>query len=508
MKDNPQPTSNRMTNRSPRKPLSITSLARAYDLACPRYLAWALDPEGKKAARLEDTAGGRALAKMGISHEEIAVARLVGDETIEIPVYTPHDLREGMRATLELLNQGVPFIAQAAFSTSLVPLPFPIHGLAELLRRVESPTGISYQVIEIKASARVRTSQMLQAMLYHRMLHHVWADGKSSECPAPVLIDRYFEEHSVPVADIDPVMDEFLAVSIPTWLHQGQDVFFRSWKCSSCPFDVLCTEKAHEAKHFSLVAGLNKGVATRINSLGGSCLGDLDEAMSRNIQAAALDLGFLRRLHHQAQALRTGRSIPAQDKSNLPYAPIEMFLDIEPDPTASFPCRLGLLKRDRRQELTAYRGIIMPTDHADAQKHARNYVALLGKQVEKAVRSSNDWLVLYYGAGTGERFAQLAELAAWGEDLVEEILAHSVDIRTLMKRSWHLPIERYGLPEVLHACHLEAPKDETPGFVYHKTWSETTDTESERFKAILLEQGEEYCRLLLGLWDWLGASCG
>jgi len=207
-----------MTTTEPKRPLAVTALARAYDLQCPRYMLWILNPESHRPQRMEDTPAGRELSKHGIEHEELAISLIAGSEQVIEPDYSAGDLAGGSRITMELMEQNVPFIGQAPLYAQLSCIPFPIHGIVDLLRLSAHGTEKCYQVLEIKSSRRIKTSQMLQATIYGRMLTNI--SGIDS-LPAPVVVDGLFHEHIVPVHEFDPIVTEFLETEIPLWLESG-----------------------------------------------------------------------------------------------------------------------------------------------------------------------------------------------------------------------------------------------------------------------------------------------
>jgi hypothetical protein len=142
----------------------------------------------------------------------------------------------------------------------------------------------------------------------------------------------------------------------------------------------------------------------------------------------------------------------------------------------------------------------------DARRRARAFLDLVAKQASRASREGASWQVLFYGAETGERLSSLGEWAGWGHDLVEEILVKAVDVRSLVRRTWHLPVEQYDLSSVLGAIGLNNPLVDPPGFVLHTEWKTHVGERAETLGKELLERGELSTRAIMELWDWLRAS--
>jgi len=480
-----------------KRPLAVTSLARAYDLQCPRYLTWILDPEQHPPQKMEDTAAGRELSRHGIEHEDRAISLLSDGVQVVVPEYPAGDLAAGTRITLELMEQHVPFIGQAPLHAELPGLPFPVHGLVDLLKLSHHGTNRSYQVMEIKSSRRIKTSQMLQATLYRRMVEQI-SDRK--DLPLPVVVDGFMHEYPVPVTDFDPLVTEFLEMVIPRWFETDAGVFHRTPRCFLCPFDIECKTDARVRGHSSIISGVSRGVAQRMSALGADSPLQVDTGEPERLRSIAMDAGFIESIKVQANALVENRIIPVPTPSPIPSSVVELFLDIEPDPTGPYPCRLGLFKRDNSIQRTAYRGRIMPVESDEGPAHINAFIDLLIRQIRRAISQSKSWLLLYYGGSVAESLIKLAETSGAGDLLIDELFSNAIDIRTLLRRIWHVPVERYALSEVLSACGLRYESDD-PGFVLYRQWRSSQENERSEAEKSLLEHGERYCESLMSLWN-------
>ena len=474
---------------------SATALTRAYDLQCPRYVAWMTDGVERPRVRWEESPAGQVLAELGQDHEQRVVARLVPAGQAAVPQYPPGDLDAGATATIELIRAGVPFIYQGVLKGEVAPGVI-VRGIADLLERHDG----GYRVIEIKASRRLKTSQVLQAAAYTVLLEQLTHAGD------PIMVDGMYAQHVPPLEATLGILRELVTQAIPRWLRAGDGSFHRTSRCAGCPFDPLCREDAHARRHLSLVAGCTPAVAVRLAATGVRDIPGLLALSSEDLAHVGIDRHQLQRLKGQAQALAENRTVSTGDAPAPPAATVELFLEVEPDPTAPLPCRLGLLKRDKVKGLTAYRGLVMPTDPAEAAKKVRTFLELVIHQATKAAKGGASWSFLYYGPGTVETLAELVTWMGWGDELLEEVLLHATDALAVIRRGWHLPVERYGLRDVLEATGCATIPDDSPGFALHVTWRRTRD---ETLAVRLLEQGESTARALMALWDWVeGARAG
>ena len=481
------------------RPLAVTALAKAYDLQCPRFLAWIRDPDVHLPLKMEDTPAGRELSRHGIEHETRAVSRIAGGEPVIEPEYPKGDLATGTLVTQELMTQLIPFIGQAPLYSDLSSLPFPIHGLVDLFRLTPLKSRAMYQVIEIKSSRRIKTSQMLQASIYGRMVSHI---SGIEHFPAPVVVDGLFHEHSVPIAEFDPIVTEFLETEIPLWLEAGEDSFHRSSRCISCPFDEECRHDAFRRSHISLISGVSRGLAKRLTAIGADSPVQVETTDPELLRSVALEPGFVKRLQGQSDAIEKNRTIGVPTPPPLPATTVELFLDIEPDPTGPHPCRLGLLKRDNSIHRTAYRGRIMPVNGDETSAHVRAFIDLITRQIHRASSQSKSWLILYYGGPVAESLFELSELSGIKHHLIDELFSNAVDMKTLLRRIWYFPVERYSLAHVLAVCGMILP-EECPGFVLHRQWRSLQDDQRSDVEESLIRHGERYCESLLSLWDWM-----
>ncbi|MBN1426471.1 TM0106 family RecB-like putative nuclease [Candidatus Fermentibacteria bacterium] len=473
--------------------VSVTALAHLYDLQCPRHLVWLTDGQPRPRIRWEETPAGEVLARLGQEHEKHVVQRLVPPGQLATPEYPPGDFDRGAAATCALIEAESPWIEQAVLLGPMSP-ELGVRGMADLLRRCDDGR---YQVIEIKSSRRLKTSQVLQAAVYTELLQRI------TPVADPLMIDGHYGSHEPPRLASEAILGELVTDLIPRWLRAGDDVFHRTMRCGRCPFDPVCAADARQRRHVSLVPGLTPAVATRLKAAGVGDLPGLVAMDTANLHALAVDGHLLQRLQGQARSIVEERILPTGEVQAPPGTVVQLFLDAAPDPTAAVPCRLGLLKRDRSKGLSAYRGVAIPSDHGDAAKKVRAFLELAAHQATKAVRDGLSWGFLYFGPSTVEALADLVAWMGWGDELLEQILVHAMDVQALIRRRWYLPVERYDLARVLAASGLDPMSDESPPFIHHVAWRAFGD---EAAAQSLLAQGEETLRSVMALWDWLEAD--
>lgn len=472
-------------------PVSVTAFAKAYDLQCPRYFIWMTDGIPRRRVSLEDTPGGQALAELGQEHERAVVARLVPQGELTVPAYPPGDFDAGCAATKALLGAGAEVIYQGVLQGEIAP-GVVVRGIADLIQRRDG----AYRVIEIKASRRLKTSQMLQAVVYTALLSRL--------CPVadPVMVDGLYRQHVPPAEAISGLLQELVTQTIPSWFRSGDSSFHRTSRCVACPFDPCCRDDAIARRHLSLVPGLTPALGRRLAWAGIHDIPSLIAAKIVDPHRLGLDRRILERLQGQALAVSESRIVPTGDAPSPSAAPVELFVEVEPDPTSSLPCRLGLLKRDRVKDMTAYRALLMPDDARDAAQRSRAFLELLVHQATKAAREGRQWAFLYYGPGTVEALAELVAWMGWGDGALEEILLHATDILAVLRRGWFLPVERYTLTSVLEILGIPLAREAAPGFALHVQWRRTR---SDELLHRLQAQGEAIASSLMSAWDWVRA---
>ncbi|MHA1279516.1 MAG: Dna2/Cas4 domain-containing protein [Candidatus Helarchaeota archaeon] len=220
--------------------------------------AW-LHYYGNPKDQVEDPAYLRALYYEGIEYERQIYADRYSD-AFKVPASKDKEKRK--TATINAMKDGIPVILQGyLYDQDTV-------GVLDFLELVstspESGTGHIYRVGEIKSSARLYTSQIMQACWYTDLLSNVQnhrldevnfiTKGGGQQI---IFIDKYNSEYQA-------IKKELLALrqtQLPPKPHLIKS-------CKSCHWRGICMKELIENKHVSLVPGISVDRANILESVG------------------------------------------------------------------------------------------------------------------------------------------------------------------------------------------------------------------------------------------------
>jgi uncharacterized protein len=292
--------------------LSATDLAQHLGCAHLTQLERAA-AEGKIKRPYRDDPLLETLRERGMAHEAAYADALRADGVDVQPGKT-------VEGVAELMASGVDVIFQAPLALG------PFFGIADFLRRVETPTGLGaygYEVVDTKLAAETRAGTILQLCLYSEAVAEVQQaqplrmqvvkPGEEFETESFLTSDfgayfRLIRSQLAAIAEAEP--DES---TYPEPVDQ----------CQVCTWWSDCDTRRRADDHLSLVAGMSRLHADEFRRQGTKTLeqlGGADTALAEPPTRGS-ERGF-ERLHAQAQIQAKGRA-----EGQLVY---EM-LDLEPE---------------------------------------------------------------------------------------------------------------------------------------------------------------------------------
>jgi len=247
-------------------------------LTC-RLKAW-LHYYGNPKDQVEDPAYLRALYFEGIEYERQIYADRFSD-AFKVPATIDREIRQA--TTINAMKEGVPVILQGyLYDQDTV-------GVLDFLELVstasDSSTGHIYRVGEIKSSARLYTSQIMQACWYTDLLSNVQnhrlnevnfiTKGGGQQI---IFIDKYNAEYQ----DTKKELLALRQMQSPPKPHLIKS-------CQSCHWRGICMMELIENKDISLVPGISVSRANTLNTYGIHSWEDLGNTSSDLL----MELGFL-----------------------------------------------------------------------------------------------------------------------------------------------------------------------------------------------------------------------
>jgi predicted RecB family nuclease len=262
-------------------------------LACEHLVSLDLfgDPEQRAAMRpgLED------LLARGRKFEDGIQAELGYDE----PEYPRADFAAGAAATLELLEAGVPGVAQGVlFEDAWLGIP-------DLLRREPGASRLGdfhYVVGDVKSSWRSRSDQAMQVAFYTRLLARL--QGRMPDYG--YLILRSGEEQRVDVHGLDPVLESILQELVAQAAGELETRPHRGLSCASCRWRELCVQGAE----VDWLPGITRSTRELLRRAG---LETIDALLGEDAPARVREIGLAHasflRARNAARATREGRAV-------------------------------------------------------------------------------------------------------------------------------------------------------------------------------------------------------
>jgi predicted RecB family nuclease len=278
------------------------------------------------------------LQEKGIEHERAYLARLKeeGRSIVEIAAEGTPSSRAA--ATVAAMRGGADVVYQGAFIAGRW------HGYSDFVLRVDGvPSRFgdwSYDVADTKLARSAKPKHVLQLCVYAdlvaecqgaapKMLHVVLGDGSTASVP--------FSAVSAYAATAKSRFESF--VESPATSSSGEPC----GHCTFCRWSTDCDAEWESSGHLSLVAGMTRTHAGRLQEAGVTSLADL--AAIGPVEAVGRVRGpVLARLRSQAELQHHYRTTGERRVELLPFAPGlglgrlplpdagDMFLDLEGDP--------------------------------------------------------------------------------------------------------------------------------------------------------------------------------
>jgi predicted RecB family nuclease len=448
------------------------------------------------------------LAAKGEVHEHFHLAQFRGQGkvVVEIPDPGPHvDWDSAAHATQAAMVAGAEVIYQGVLIAS------GWRGRADFLVRVNTPSALghwSYEVYDTKLARHARPSHILQLAYYSEQvaaiqrlepewMHVILGTGESSrfrcrEFTAYLRAVRRSFLHAVPaLGDVSP---------------------YPVAHCGTCGYSDHCEEQWHAGDHLSLVAGMRRMQAERLQEIGVRTCADLASinGVSVRIGEAALE-----RLRHQASLQthfrRSGEHrydlLPPREENGfrlLPSpSPGDVFFDMEGYPffesSGGLEYLFGTVTADEgRPRFQGFRA-------ADRVSEKRAFEQLIDFLWER-LRRWPDLHVYHYSHYEPTALKRLTALHATREEEVDELLRGEafVDLFQVVRRSLRISHDNYSIKAVRQFFMSDAGKGEITGggesIVEFQRWLDTGDA---RILEAIERYNEEDCVSTLKLRDWL-----
>lgn len=438
-------------------------------------------------------------------------------QTFHQPSYPSGDWQAAHQATLELMQQGVEQIFQAVLLVESVA-GVTLRSNPDLLVKQPGRSLLGdwlYVPMEIKLGKRPKLEYQI-AVAFHAL---VVAEVQGAWAEESWILLRERGTFAVDLWEVLPKMQEILDNCVQMLTQQQEpEVFIARSRCSLCHWLSHCHAIAQADQHLSLLPGVTPTRYVQLQTLNLTTVRSLAE-----MNPAALEPipGFGRdaahklvrqarsTLHNQALLIEESLTFiggngrlgltpqyphPIHAAFEIPSAPVELYFDIEAEPTMNLAYLHGVLVVDRLAK-------------------SQTFYPLIAEQPEDEVRVWQEFLDLVwkypqapifhfcpYEVQTVER---LAKLYGTPSHLVQPLLSRFVDLHERITRAVTLPVESYALKPIARWLGFNWRDPSANGaqsICWYTQWLSTGD---RTYLDSILVYNEDDCRATHHIKDWL-----
>ncbi|NJM69704.1 MAG: TM0106 family RecB-like putative nuclease [Scytonema sp. RU_4_4] len=451
--------------------------------------------------------------------------------TYQQPVYRQGDWKAGVRATLELMQQGAECIYQGvlvSYSQRHILLSRP-----DLLvkHRGESCFG-DWQYFPVSIELGKRPKQEYQVVAaFHA---YVLAMVQQSEWEIAWLMLRGKEAgYCVDLLKWMPQMHCILEEYIQTLeTDEAPEVFISRQRCNLCPWHNYCYTVAQSQKHLSLLPGVTPVRYTQLQALEITTVESLAKTHPTQLEnLPGFDRIVAPKLILQAKSVLENRPfiIPylslkqeyivnscAVDTSVcldtsieidteaiqllfpkddiLFTAPVEIFFDIEAQPDLNLNYLLGVLVVDKQAKTEQFYSFL--AENPEEEK-------LIWQQFLDLVWQYPDAPIYHFCVYEFDTVKRLAKLYQTPHTSVSAVLSRFLDVYEILTQNVALPIESYALKAIARWLGFEWRNPQASGakcIYWYDEWLKTGD---RSLLEIIQRYNEDDCYATRSVKDWL-----
>ena len=277
-------------------------------------------------------------------------------------------------------------------------------------------------------------------------------------------------------------------------------------KCTICSWQNFCDKEAKENGDFSDIDGIGSKTASFLKTNGISNIQELasynekelgDKLSKFNDQKYEKASKFIR----QAQAYISGEQF-CISQNNASYDLLEKtgsgfyVFDIESNPEVKHDFLYGFLKIDSlfaKKEDPIYEPILNLKNNKEESYN----------QIIKKLFSNKEWPVLHYGETEKIAIINIAKKLNFSIEEIEFLKLRFIDLHTLIRKSWILPIKNYSLKTVSNWLGFEWEQKNVSGSKALYWWIQYQITENEVFLKKIIKYNKDDCLATLHVAEFL-----
>jgi predicted RecB family nuclease len=439
--------------------------------------------------------------------------QILTGETYRKPSYRSGDWAAGADATLELMRQGVdqiyqPVLLSEQAGVTLISVP-------DLLTKQPGESVFGdwiYVPTEIKLSKRPKQEYQIIVAYHMKVLAAV--QGAWGETAWLLLRGKGYYE--VDLWEAIPRMEAILEECLATLKNdQEPEVFISRSRCSLCHWYGHCYAIAKADQHLSLLPGVTPSRYLQLQALNLTTLESLADLHPNQLEHLA---GFggeaARKLVRQAQSTTQNRAflgesyaaLPDSEPQNghklihhshdsfIPTADVELYFDIEAEPSLNLIYLHGVLIVDRQKKTEVFHPLLADKPE-DESKIWQEFLDL--------VWAYPDAPIFHFCPYEVQTVGRLAELYGTPRERITPLLSRFVDLHDRVTKSVTLPVESYALKHIARWLGFDWRDSSANGaqsIYWYAQWLATGD---RAFLDSIVVYNEDDCRATYHIKEWL-----
>jgi len=294
-------------------------------------------------------------------------------------------------------------------------------------------------------------------------------------------------------------LNETLEGFIPEITHDRK-------KCTICSWQIFCDKEAKENGYLTDIDGIGYKTASLLNKNG---ISNTQKLASHSEKELGEKLSIFNELKYekaskfikQAKAYIYGEPICIStntDSYNLLEKTGSGFyiFDIESNPDVKHDFLYGFLKVNnlfQKKEELIYEPILNLKNNKE-----KSY-----KQIIKMLFLKKEWPILHYGETEIMAIIHITKKLNFSHEEIELLKSRFIDLHTLIRKSWILPIKNYGLKTISNWLGFEWEQKNVSGSKALYWWIQYQITENEIFLKKIIQYNKDDCLATLHIAKYL-----
>ena len=406
---------------------------------------------------------------------------------------------EGFAQVLELMNDE----AVGILDMPLICKNLKISGRPDIMRKVSDQPSIfgshSYEIIEIKSKKNIKTSHVLQAAIYNRMI------GKIQEFTPPVfyLINGDLEEFPYYAEEYDEQLDEIIQQLIN--VINGESIA-PTLRGARWPWESYVNDLAIAANDASLIPGIKSRRREYLADAGFTTVNEIAEASKEDLEdIQGIGNKTAEKMIACAKALDSQSIFFKQPLPELPKHGTEVFIDLEG--SNLYPSKSGsamvnyLIGAVVRTNNSAEEFISFFADTPDQEPDNT-------KEFFKWASSLEDPVFYHWHNYEKTQLQLMGESFEINDISLQFVIERLIDLSPIVLKSYAFPIYKEGLKEIAQYLGFSWTLDDVDAMASIALFTNFVESEGKDLesKSKILTYNEDDCQATKFIFDWLNSE--